>query len=238
MRRLTEPDEIIDFFLAAYSQGAFPMAEVAQRPRRDGGIRTAQSIRWYCPNPRAVLPLTDGALRIPRTVRRTLRKLPVTLTSDAAFERVIRACAIPGPTRGGAWLDNSLIRCYTLLHERGMAHSVEAWHSRAATEQASTPRPTDAALLGGVYGVSLGAAFFAESMFSAIDSGGSGASSACLIALWNHLRDCGYELLDVQIANAHTLRFGVVRIPHAEYMRRLEAALAKPDRWKPLPAQP
>ncbi len=211
-------------FLHAYRVGAFPMADIPQRPKRDGGVRAARSVRWYSPDPRAIIELGDGGLHIGRTVARQVRSGRFTLTSDRAFERVIRACAKPGPTRGGAWLEETLIRCYTLLHERAHAHSIEAWGP-------------DNVLLGGIYGVSLGAAFFAESMFTAINEGGTGASSVCLVTLWNHLRSCGYELLDVQMANDHTRRFGVIEIPRTDYLARLAHALQSPDRWKPLPDQ-
>lgn len=209
-------------FLHAYRVGAFPMADIPQRPKRDGGVRSARSVRWYSPDPRAIIELGEGGLHIGRTIARQVRSRRFTLTSDCAFERVIRDCAKPGPTRGGAWLEETLIRCYALLHERGHAHSIEAWGP-------------DSVLLGGIYGVSLGAAFFAESMFTAIDEGGTGASSVCLVTLWNHLRSCGYELLDVQMANDHTRRFGVIEIPRTDYLARLARAIQSPDRWKPLP---
>jgi leucyl/phenylalanyl-tRNA---protein transferase len=223
MRRPTSPEEIIAFFLEAYRQGAFPMAELPRTSPADGRIPTARAIHWYSPEPRAILPIEEGSLRVPTSVSRTLRKQRFALTSDRCFERVIRACAEPTPRRGGAWLDESLVRCYTLLHQAGHAHSIEAWNPAGN-------------LVGGIYGVSIGGAFFAESMFSDIEAGGSGASSACLIALWSHLRSCAYELLDVQIANPHTLRFGVREIPSLDYMLKLDSAGALPDRWRPLPA--
>ncbi len=218
------PDEIVEMFLSAYRQGVFPMADLPQHEgagRRSGAIPTARTISWYDPDPRAVLELSEGGLHVGRTVSRLVARKPFTVTSDRAFERVIRGCAAPGPTRGGSWLDETMIRCYTLLNERGHAHSIEAWG------------PNDQ-LLGGIYGVSIGAVFCAESMFTAIDEGGTGASSVCLVTLWNHLRVCGYELLDVQMANEHTLRFGVVEIPRDEYKGRLAEAVQKPDCWKPL----
>jgi leucyl/phenylalanyl-tRNA--protein transferase len=184
----------------------------------------ARSIHWYRPDPRAVLPLEDGGLRVPRSVQRTIRKADFVLTGDVAFERVIRSCAEPRPSRGGSWLDESLVRVYTLLHQQGHAHSIEAWH------------PTSGELVGGIYGVSIGSFFAAESMFSDVVAGGSGASSACLSALWHHLRSCGYTLLDVQIANEHTLRFGVQEIPCEEYSRQLKAAIERPGAWKPFTA--
>lgn len=224
MRRPVPPQQVIDLFLDMYRRGAFPMAEFARAPRANarGEISFAKAVHWYQPDPRAILPLDDNGLHIPRTIARSIRKSPLRLTSDTAFERVIRACAQPEGRRGGAWLDESLIRCYTLLHERAHAHSIEAWLD-------------DGSLVGGIYGLSIGAAFFAESMFTDF-ARGSGASSICLIALWHHLRTCGHELLDVQIANDHTRRFGIVEIPLADYLTRLHHATSLPDRWRPLPA--
>ena len=225
-------------FLDAYRQGAFPMAELPGGILSGRPLPTAHSIHWYRPDPRAILPLTDNALRVPHSIRRTLGRRAFTLTADHAFESVIRACARPGPTRGGPWLDESLVRVYTLLHQRGHAHSIEAWSATGGTGGLSAsgehPDASDSHLLGGIYGLSLGSAFFAESMFSDIEQGGSGASSACLIALWNHLRACGYTLLDVQIANEHTTRFGVREIPLDDYLARLGSAVESPSVWRPL----
>ncbi len=213
-------------FVSAYRAGAFPMADPPAVRGRDSKNGAGGMIRWYTPDPRAIIELGDGGLHVGRTVGRAVRRGAFTLTSDRAFERVIRACARPGATRGGEWLDETLIRCYTLLHGRGMAHSIEAWGVRGP--------PTG--LLAGIYGVSIGAAFFAESMFTAIDDGGTGASSVCLVTLWNHLRTCGYELLDVQMANEHTRRFGVVEVAREEYLARLGPAVAGEDRWRGLGA--
>jgi leucyl/phenylalanyl-tRNA--protein transferase len=220
MRRPESPSEIVEMFLWAYRQGAFPMADLPEGPTAGEAIPVAASIQWYQPDPRAILPLGDGGLHVPRTVGRLVRRRPFELTSDRAFEQVIRGCARPGPTRGGAWLDESLIRAYTMLHRSGHAHSIEAWKGGR--------------LVGGIYGVSIGSAFFAESMFSDIEGGGSGASSVCLVTLWGHLRACGYSLLDVQLANEHTLRFGVVEIPLSAYMAQLGAAVDVPSAWRAL----
>jgi leucyl/phenylalanyl-tRNA--protein transferase len=218
MRRPDSPSEVVKTFLFAYRHGAFPMADMPERLVRGQPIPVAETVRWYQPDPRAILPLEDGGLRVPRSVQRIAKKHSFTLTADRAFERVIRGCAEPRPSRGGAWLDESLIRVYTMLHREGHAHSVEAWK--------------EGELVGGIYGVSIGAAFFAESMFSDLERGGSGASSVCLIALWNHLRACGYTLLDVQLANEHTVRFGVVEISLAEYLERLKGAVEVRDAWR------
>lgn len=214
------PDEIVEFFLMAYRQGAFPMADMDQALDPAELLPVARTVRWYFPDPRAILPLSDNALHIPSGTQRQLKNHPFTLTSDTCFEQVIRSCAKPGPTRGGAWLDESLVRCYCLLHQRGHAHSIEV-------------RLNDA-LVGGIYGVSIGSAFFAESMFADIPSGGSGAANLALITLWHHLRRCAYTLLDVQIANDHTARFGVTEIPADEYLKLLEPAVEAETRWQPL----
>ena len=108
--------------------------------------------------------------------------------------------------------------------------------SQSQTSGGTTTLPTPI-LVGGIYGLSLGSAFFAESMFTDLDTAGpaaSGASSACLIALWHHLRACGYTLLDVQIANDHTIRFGVSEIPLDDYLLRLNTAVERPSLWRAL----
>ncbi len=225
MRRSTPnpeptPDEIVEFFLAAYRQGAFPMADMDQTSDPAEPLPIARTVRWYFPDPRDILPLSDNALHIPSGTQRQLKDHPFTLSSDTAFEQVIRACAKPGPTRGGAWLDESLVRCYCLLHQLGHAHSIEV-------------RLNDT-LVGGIYGVSIGYAFFAESMFADIASGGSGAANLALITLWHHLRRCNYTLLDVQISNDHTSRFGITEIPADDYLKLLEPAVASENLWQPL----
>lgn len=223
MHRPPTEHDVVELFLGAYSRGAFPMADPPSRTALHRDARAEGPIRWYAPDPRAILPLEDGALHVPRSLKRTLRRRPFTLTSDQAFERVIRACASPSDRRVGAWLNETLIRCYTLLHRHGHAHSIEAW-----THDASP------ALVGGIYGVAIGRAFMAESMFCRPDLGGTDASKVCLVTLWHHLRDCGYELLDVQIANDHTERFGVIDIPQDEYLDLLARAIDHADAWTPL----
>lgn len=235
----------MDLFLTAYRQGAFPMAQPPSSSARRRNPRAEGPIHWYAPDPRAIIPLTDGGLHVPRSLQRTLRKRPFVLTSDRCFEQVIRACAEPSERRGGEWLNETLIRCYTLLHERGHAHSIEAWVDQGTGDGAEgrgkalpTVGPEPSALrpllVGGIYGVSIGRAFMAESMFCRPELGGTDASKVCLVTLWEHLRACGYELLDVQIANQHTERFGVVEIDRAEYLERLAEATKHADAWKPL----
>src|SRR6266496_3603021 len=158
-------------------------------------------IRWFAPDPRAILEHEN--LYISRSLRATLRKQVYEVNIDTAFESVMRRCA----EREDTWINESFISTYTQLHYIGLAHSVEAWK--------------DGELVGGLYGVSLGGAFFGESMFSRATD----ASKVCLVHLVEHLQERGYALLDTQIANPHMEQFGIVEIPCEEYLRRLEKAL-------------
>jgi leucyl/phenylalanyl-tRNA---protein transferase len=244
---LRGPAQLVEAFLQAYSHGLFPMADSATgRTRRRG--RTV--INWYSPDPRAIIelsaPAESGGFRVSRSLRRTVRARRFAVTADIAFERVIRACAEPGPGRGDPWLDDGLVDAYTLLHQAGHAHSIEAWLPAAAGSAGdagiphSAPHspsdsefPSESVLVGGVYGVHIGGAFFAESMFCRPALGGTDASKVCLVHLVEHLRARGFTLLDVQIANDHTRRFGVVEIPRADYLARLAPAVGRPIAWHP-----
>jgi leucyl/phenylalanyl-tRNA--protein transferase len=183
----------------AYAHGLFPM----------GDDRTG-AVRWYSPDPRAHLPLGD--VHVPHNLRRRVRRREFEVTSDTAFDRVIRACA----DRDRTWITPRIVRAYTRLHERGRAHSVECWQ--------------DGALAGGLYGVALGGAFFGESMFFRV----SNASKVALVHLTRQLRAGGFTLLDTQYSTSHLERFGVVEIPRADYMERLDDALAVDATWWPL----
>lgn len=187
-----------------------------------------RALRVYRPDPRAVLPLVPGGLHVPRTVARVMRRERFRLTSDRAFREVMAACAEIRPDRGGteaSWISGEMIDAYTALHEAGHAHSIEAWRAGKDGREA---------LVGGVYGVSIGAAFFAESMFCHPAAGGSGASSVCLVTLAEHLRVCGYQLLDVQVVNPHTRRFGVIEFSGRRFAFLLDRAVRSADRWRPL----
>lgn len=183
----------------AYANGIFPM----------GDERTS-TVQWYAPDPRAHLPLEN--FHIPDTLRRRVRKREFTVTSDHAFERVIRACA----DRERTWITPPIIRAYVTLHERGVAHSVECWK--------------DDTLAGGLYGVALDGAFFGESMFFRI----SNASKVALVHLIRQLQAGHFTLLDTQYSTSHLERFGVEEIPRAVYMDRLEKALGLETTWWPL----
>ena len=194
-----------EILLAAYAQGIFPMAE-----RRDDA-----TLFWVSPERRGVIPL--DAFHVPRRLARTVRSGRFTVTSDAAFVPVIQACAETAPGRKESWINAEIVRLYTALHASGHAHSIECWR--------------DAALVGGLYGVSLGGAFFGESMFSRERD----ASKVALVHLVDRLKRGGYVLLDAQFLTAHLAQFGTHEIPRAAYLARLERALNVQARW---PAPP
>lgn len=202
--------------LAAYRQGAFPMAS----------SRGAKGVEFYTADPRAIVPLSPPPCP-GRTLRAQMRRSPMRLASDTAFEQVVRACAdVPRPGgSGGTWINDWIIRAYTLLHRSGHAHSVEAW-----LDEPAGPR-----LVGGLYGVRIGGALFGESMFTAGRPGPhapeAGASKACFFALVHHLRARGVTLLDTQFANPHTTALGAVEVPLADYLARLGAAVDAPVTW-------
>ncbi|MBI1302575.1 MAG: leucyl/phenylalanyl-tRNA--protein transferase [Phycisphaera sp.] len=191
-----------DTVLAAYARGLFAMGE------EDG------SVHWLVSDPRFVLPI--GGLHVPRSLARSARKAPFEFRVDTAFRRVMELCA---EERGGTnlnWIAPRMIDVYTELQEAGFAHSVEAWKGGV--------------LVGGLYGVALGGAFFGESMFSRLDLGGSNASKLCLLELDRRLQRGGYLLLDSQERNEHMSQFGGEDLPFDAYLERLVAAVeAAPD---------
>lgn len=184
--------------LSAYANGAFPMAE-------PGSGR----IHLYTCDPRCVFDLERFAL--PRATVRALRGSDLVIRCDTAFEQVMRSCAAPRRQDDRSWISEEMVCAYSALHALGHAHSVEAWRGDA--------------LVGGLYGVSLGGAFFGESMFVRPELGGTNASKACLAWLVGRMRERGFTLLDSQYANEHVLSLGAHEIPAAEYMRRLRVAL-------------
>lgn len=186
------PSELL---LGAYASGWFPMAD-------DVG-----AISWYSPDPRGVLPL--DAFHVPSRLRRVLRKQAFRIEIDRAFERVIRACADAKrePGESGTWISDEIVESYCALHELGYAHSVEAWDADR--------------LVGGLYGVALGGAFFGESMFHYATD----ASKVALVALVERLQSRGFSLLDTQWVTEHLQQFGAIEIPRSEYLRRLGTSL-------------
>lgn len=180
----------------AYRRGYFPMGEPS-----------TGEISWYSPDPRAVIPLET--FRPPRSLRRLIARGEFETRINTAFTDVITACG----AREETWITEEIIRAYEVLHQRGLAHSVESW-------QGGT-------LAGGLYGVALGGAFFGESMFSRV----SEASKVALVRLVEILRAGGFGLLDVQFLNEHLLQFGAVEIARKEYLARLDSALELPCRF-------
>jgi len=188
-----------EYLLRAYAAGWFPMDEEADA----GG-----PVRWYDPDPRAILPL-DG-VRPSRTLLRILRQGRYELRIDTAFDRVIEACARPRDPEDGVWISDRFVRAYGQLHALGYAHSFEAWRGDV--------------LAGGLYGVALGRAFMAESMFHDEPDAGN---VALVTAAW-HLRRLGFELFDVQFSTPHLARLGAVEMPRPHYRRLLARALRPP----------
>lgn len=191
-----------DLILNAYCQGYFPMAD------GPGG-----EIGWYSPDPRAVQPFVEGdplgEFRVRRSLAKRVRNGGFTVTINQRFADVIRGCAQPRSEANGVWISDQIKALYTRLHEMGFAHSIEAWRGDE--------------LVGGLYGVAIGAAFFGESMFSREPD----ASQVCYVHLIEYLRKHGYQLLDVQFVNPHLEQFGVVEIPQSMYHSLLEAALSQ-----------
>jgi leucyl/phenylalanyl-tRNA--protein transferase len=173
-----------------------------------------EPIQWHSPDPRMVL-LADE-LRVSRSVRRALRKGGFRLTLDTAFPRVVDACATtPRPGQAGTWITDDMKAAYVELHRRGLAHSAEAWQ--------------DDRLVGGLYGVSLGAAFFGESMYAQAPE----ASKVAFVAFTDQLRRWGIRLIDCQVYTEHLARFGAQEWPRRGFLAALRAALEEPTRRGP-----
>lgn len=187
-----------ELLLCAYASGVFPMANDRYDP----------TVHWIEPKRRGILPL--DAFHQPRSLRKTLRRRRFETRADTAFAEVIEACAEPRPERPRTWLNDELIDLYCTLHRLGYAHSVEALE--------------DGRLVGGLYGVSLGAAFFGESMFSLEPD----ASKVALVDLVGRLRAGGYRLLDTQFVTDHLRRFGAIEISRQRYREELRIALGTP----------
>lgn len=183
--------------LLAYSLGIFPW------------YSEGEPILWWSPDPRLVLLPDD--LNISRSLRQTLNKKIFNITLDTAFEEVINNCAkVHRKDSGGTWITDDMIDAYIRLHHLGHAHSVEAW--------------SDEKLVGGLYGVSLGSAFFGESMFAKK----SDASKAAFATLVQQLAKWGFSLIDCQLTTPHLISLGAHEIPRAEFLKMLKAALSKP----------
>lgn len=183
--------------LTAYASGIFPMAKSA----------ASRSLFWVDPEERGILPL--DAFHIPKRLARTVRQDVFDVRINSQFARVMELCAQSAPDRPSTWINTTIREVYAKLHDMGHAHSVEAFSS-------------DGELAGGLYGVSLGRAFFGESMFTRARD----ASKVALVHLVAHLKLKGFQLLDAQFITEHLLQFGAIEISRADYRQRLGGCLA------------
>lgn len=181
--------------LSAYMSGYFPMAEDRDDPQ----------LYWFNPSKRGVLPLDE--FHIPSGLKKFMKKNPFQTRTDSAFKEVMQQCAEINAARKETWINDRIIGLYCELFAQGHAHSVESWR--------------DGRLVGGLYGVSIGGAFFGESMFSRE----SEASKVALVQLVAVLKEAGYLLLDTQFINNHLLQFGVREIAKRSYLSKLAKAL-------------
>ncbi len=183
----------------AYSIGIFPWPS------------EGHPLLWHSPDPRFVLE--PSGLHIPRSLKKVLRKKLFRVTVDRAFRRVIEACAVTArPGQDGTWITREMIEAYNLLHELGFAHSAEIWDGDE--------------LVGGLYGVSLGGAFFGESMFAHRAE----ASKVGFVQLLRQLERWGFQLIDAQVHTPHLERFGAVHWPRQRYLAELARVLLLPTR--------
>lgn len=189
------PTVTADLLLRAYAGGVFPMAETADDPE----------LFWVDPEQRGILPLDD--FHVPKRLARTVRADRFEVTVDGDFAGVVEGCAAPAPGRENTWINVEIRRLYGELFERGHVHTVECRR--------------DGRLVGGLYGVRIGGAFFGESMFSRETD----ASKVALVHLVARLKAGGFVLLDTQFITTHLARFGVVEIPRVRYRRRLAVAI-------------
>ena len=184
-----------ELLLQGYRLGVFPMA------------MEDDSIQWFSPDPRAILPLED--FHVPHALQRLMRKGVFETTMDNAFSKVIEECA----KREDTWINREIIESYARLHELGCAHSVEAWK--------------EGTLAGGLYGVAVGGVFFGESMFHRVTD----ASKIALVALVEHLRAQKFALLDTQWLTPHLQQFGGTEISRDYYLHLLRRAVELPRKF-------
>lgn len=194
-----------ELMLRAYRLGLFPMAEA----------REETELHWFDPDTRGVLPLRG--FHLPRSLLKTLRSGRFVVTADTAFARVIQNCAATRQNEPGTWINHEIEQLFIALHRLGFAHSVESWQNGE--------------LVGGLYGASLGGAFFGESMFSTATD----ASKVALVHLVARLRLGGYKLLDTQFITSHLARFGAVEIDRAAYHDLLDVAAESPAQFPVCP---
>jgi leucyl/phenylalanyl-tRNA--protein transferase len=211
---LTEPDGLLaaggdlssERLLYAYQHGIFPWYE------------EGQPVLWWSPDPRCVF--LPGDLHIARRVQRQMRSSTAELRFNNAFADVIRACAGVRKSQQGTWITDEMTAAYEKLHAEGWAHSIEIWE--------------DGALMGGVYGLLIGRAFFGESMFST----GTNSSKMALFGLTRNLQQFGLELIDCQVVSEHLLTLGASIIPRSEFITILNRACNPPNRHEIWPESP
>jgi leucyl/phenylalanyl-tRNA--protein transferase len=184
--------------LNAYRSGIFPMA-----------VNDEGEIGWFSPDPRAIIPI-DDRFHMPHGLKRALKKGKFEITIDKDFESVMREC---GKRKEGTWISEEIVEGYCALHKLGHAHSVET--------------RLEGKLVGGLYGVHIGGAFFGESMFHRATD----ASKVALVTLVERLRANGFKLLDTQWTTPHLEQFGTCEIPRQEYLRLLKKAVAMKCEW-------
>ncbi|MEQ9815726.1 MAG: leucyl/phenylalanyl-tRNA--protein transferase [Azospirillaceae bacterium] len=187
-----------ELLLKAYASGYFPMAETAG----------SAELYWVDPPLRGIIPL-DG-FHVGRSLRKVVRAQRFEVSLDRDFQQTIEACASPRHDRPDTWINAEIKALYTELHRLGHAHSVECWR--------------DGAFAGGLYGVSLGGAFFGESMVSLETD----ASKVALVHLVAQLLSDGFDLLDTQFSTEHLAHFGCIEVPKSRYLTLLNKALSRP----------
>jgi leucyl/phenylalanyl-tRNA--protein transferase len=196
-----------DLLLKAYAYGVFPMAK----------SRGDEKVFWVQPKQRGVIPLDK--FHVSRSMRKVLRRGDFSVTVDSAFAQVLDGCAEPKPGRQETWINAKIVELFTELRTAGLAHSIEVWRGPE--------------LIGGLYGLAMGAAFFGESMFSRAENG----SKIALCHLVGIMKRGGFALLDTQFITDHLARFGAIEIPQKDYLVRLGAALSQQARFGPPLAQ-
>ena len=183
--------------LKSYSLGVFPISESFDDP----------NIYWINPKKRGVIPIND--FKISKNLRKEIKKKKFLITINKDFNGVIKNCAKKTKNRPSTWINKEIIKLYSNLHKIGHAHSIEAWQKNR--------------LVGGLYGVSLGSAFFGESMFSIV----SNSSKVCLVYLLANLKIKGFRLLDTQFINPHLKKLGAIEISRKKYLKMLGNSLKK-----------
>lgn len=190
-----------EFLLNAYRKGIFPMAENRDDPE----------LQWFKPIMRGIIPLND--FHLPRRLRRTVLSTAYDIVTNQNFIAVIDGCAEPAPGREETWINDEIRRLFIELHQQNKAHSIEVWENGH--------------LVGGLYGLAIGGAFFGESMFSRKRD----VSKIALVHLVARLRLGGFVLLDTQFITDHLMQFGALEIPHDVYDQYLQEALMHSGRW-------